>query len=303
MTNELSDAFYKTLLENLYDGVYYVDLEQRITFWNAAAERITGFSAAEVVGKKCSNNILRHVNAQGTELCVHGCPLHGTLEDGKDREIEVYLHHKKGFRVPVSVRITPIRDSAGQIIGAVEIFTDQSRRSEIIRELEVLKQEVYLDGLTAIGNRKFATMNLQTRMFEFKTMDIPFGVLFFDIDRFKSVNDTYGHDVGDEVLKMVAQSAANGVRKLDALCRWGGEEFLAIIPNVSQAKLMKIAERVRVLVEQSWIAAPDSPELGVTVSIGATLARPDDSIESVVKRADQLMYASKQSGRNRVTAG
>lgn len=298
----MTEEFYRTLLDNLYDGVYYVDLDQRITFWNAAAERITGFSSSDVMGRKCSANILRHVDDLGTELCINGCPLHATLKDGQSREIEAYLHHKQGFRVPVSVRITLIRDESGNITGAVEVFTDESRRSEIIRELETLKQEVYQDGLTCIGNRKFATMNLQTRKFEQDKLNIPFGVLFFDIDRFKTVNDTYGHAVGDEILKMVAKSAANGLRKLDALCRWGGEEFLAIIPNVSGSKLRKIAERVRVLVEQSWIAVPENPELGVTISIGATMARPDDSVDSLVKRADQLMYASKQSGRNRVTA-
>lgn len=255
----MTEEFYKTLLENLYDGVYYVDQNQVITFWNSAAERITGFSAQEVVGKRCSDDLLRHVNGLGAELCADGCPLQATLQDGKVREIEAYLHHKAGFRILVSIRVSPVKDTSGSIIGAVEVFTDESRRSDILEELAALKQEVYIDGLTSIGNRRFATMNLKTREFELKTMDVPFGILFFDIDRFKVVNDTYGHDVGDEVLKMVSKSAGYGLRKLDALCRWGGEEFLAIIPNVTWKKLSEIAERVRILVKHSWISIPATP--------------------------------------------
>lgn len=299
----MNEGFYKTLLENLYDGVYYVDRKQNITFWNAAAERITGYSSSEVLGKKCSNDLLRHVDCIGSELCRKECPLHATLKDGRIREVEAYLHHKDGFRVPVSIRVSPIRNEAGEIIGAVEVFTDESKRSEILQELATLKQEVYLDELTSIGNRKFASMNLKTRKFELETMGVPYGILFFDIDRFKNVNDTYGHDVGDDVLKMVAKSAGYGLRKLDALCRWGGEEFLAVIPSVSREKLHEIAERVRTLVKHSWLSVPDNPKLAVTISIGATMGTPDDTLESVVKRADELMYASKQAGRDRVTVG
>ena len=299
----MTEEFYKSLVENLYDGVYYVDMKRRITFWNSAAERITGFSAGEVMGKRCSDNILRHVDGLGTELCTHGCPLHATLRDGKIREVEAYLHHKDGFRVPVSIRISPVRNPTGEIIGAVEIFTDESRRSDIIEELQTLKQEVYMDALTSIGNRKLATMSLETRKFELESQNVPYGILFFDIDRFKTVNDTYGHDVGDKVLKMVTRSAGYGLRKLDALCRWGGEEFLAIIPNVSEEKLSEIAERIRILVKHSWLSVPQNPKLAVTISIGATMGRTEDSVNSVVKRADELMYASKQNGRDRVTIG
>jgi len=296
----MEQKFFKELLENLYDGVYYVDTQKVVTYWNKSAERISGYSKEDVCGRSCADNILKHINSKGVELCTKGCPLDITLKDGKIRDTEFFLHHKDGHRVPVSVRASAIRNEKDEIIGAVEIFSENSKQLEIIKEMEALKKEVFIDQLTQVGNRKFAEMNLSTRMNELKGNEILFGVLFMDIDHFKKFNDTYGHNIGDQVLKMVAKTITNAVRSLDVVCRWGGEEFIVILPNMDRQTMAKTAEKIRVFIEKSWITV-DKENLKVTVSIGGAMSTNKDTIESIIHRSDAQMYKSKESGRNCVT--
>ena len=117
--------FYQDLLDQVSDGVYFVTLDRRITYWNGGAERITGYSADEVQGHSCAEGILRHVNGAGRQLCVQGCPLRAVMKDGKPREAHVYLHHKDGQRIPVTVRGQALRDADGEIVGSVEVFSTQ----------------------------------------------------------------------------------------------------------------------------------------------------------------------------------
>lgn len=289
--------FYKELLENLYDGVYYVNEAQKIIFWNKSAEKITGYSKEEVLHFKCSENILKHINDEGDELCVKGCPLKRTLSDGKIREDDVYLHHKNGHRVPVSIRVAPIKDENNKTLGAVEIFSENSKQMHILKELESLKNEVFTDSLTQVGNRKFAELKMLTRFSEMKLHDIPFGILFFDIDHFKKINDRYGHHSGDLVLKMVSKTILNSLRSLDHLCRWGGDEFVIIVPNVDLNTLRVIAEKVRIFIETTWVESEGNIHK-VTLSLGGTMAVPEDTAESLIQRADSFMYQSKKQGGN-----
>lgn len=217
----MDTQFYKDLLESISDGVYFVDLNRTIIYWNPAAERISGYTAKEVVGRSCANNILQHVDGIGTELCLSGCPLSATMQDGKVREAEVFLHHKLGHRVPVSIRGTPMRDEEGNIVGAVEVFSDNSKHVDIVSELETLRSEVLTDPLTGIGNRRYAEITMVNLDKAMEDNDITFGVIFADIDHFKDVNDNWGHSVGDKVLKMIAGTMTSILRKLDVACRWG----------------------------------------------------------------------------------
>ena len=146
--DDISPNFYATLLDNLYDGVYFVDRERQITFWNKAAERITGFTKAEVLGKRCADNLLRHVDDRGNSLCEGACPLSYTLRDGQLRSASVFLHHKNGHRLPVAIGVAPITDNRQNIIGAVEIFRDNSATVAALEHLKELEDLAYLDGLT-----------------------------------------------------------------------------------------------------------------------------------------------------------
>ncbi len=287
------------LLDSLFDGVYFVDTERRITYWNAAAERISGYPKEKMLGRRCADNLLRHIDPLGCELCLEGCPLSATMQDGNLREASVFLHHAMGHRVPVSVRTSPVRDDNGQIIGAVEIFSDNSGSLQILHEYEKLKQDAYLDALTNVGNRRYGEMTLSTRIFEMHNHTIPFGVLFLDIDHFKNFNDRYGHKTGDDVLVMVAKSISYSLRKMDVVARWGGEEFIVILPGATGVIVQSVSDRIRILIEQSFILVEEN-RLNVTVSIGATMSLEIDSAESIVSRADRLMYLAKSRGRNQI---
>lgn len=292
--------FHKSLLDSLYDGIYFVDRDRKITYWNKGAERLTGYKASEVVGMHCSDNVLMHINEQGISLCEERCPAAETMADGRPREAELYLHHKEGYRVPVLIRLAPIQDPNGQTIGAVEIFSDNSSKVAIVQRIEELQKIALFDPLTELGNRRYAEMNLTARFDEMRRYGWPFGVLFMDIDHFKAVNDVHGHDIGDEVLKMVAKTLLNNVRSFDTVNRWGGEEFIGIIVNIQEDQLYAIANKLRLLVEQSSLSV-GSDIIRVTISIGATLAQANEGGDTLLKRADQLMYHSKTAGRNRVS--
>jgi diguanylate cyclase (GGDEF)-like protein/PAS domain S-box-containing protein len=299
--DDLSPKFYETLLDNLYDGVYFVNRERQITFWNKAAERITGFSKAEVLGKRCADNLLRHVDNHGNSLCQGGCPLSFTLGDGQLRSASVFLHHKNGCRLPVAVGVAPITDHQQKIIGAVEIFRDNSATIAALEHLKELEDLVYLDALTRIANRAYLETFIVARFNEMQRLGWPFGVIFVDVDYFKGVNDTFGHQAGDLILQMVAQTLLKNCRSFDLVGRWGGDEFVCVMSNLKDAdQIVVIAERLRALVESSWVSLPDC-SLHVTISLGLTLARIQDTPETLIQRADDLMYRSKAAGCNLLT--
>lgn len=291
-------TFYQDILDNLNAGVYYVNLERGITYWNKAAQQITGFSGTEVRGRRCSDNILKHVDHQGVCLCLESCPLAETLQDGAARTASVYVHHKEGHRLPVSIRISPIKNRSGEILGAVEVFVDDSETVGALQRLKELEGMVYLDSLTGIANRRFLEIFLTARFNEMQRHGWSFGLIYADIDHFKWVNDLYGHDAGDQVIKMVSQTLAKNCRSFDLVGRWGGDEFLCVLCHLSNPdQLRATAERLRILVENSWVPTAAAP-IAVTVSMGATLARSDDSLQTLIRRADQLLYRSKSTGRN-----
>jgi diguanylate cyclase (GGDEF)-like protein/PAS domain S-box-containing protein len=297
------DRFYREILDNLHDGVYFVDRERRITYWNRGAAQISGYGPEEMLGHACSDHLLNHVTADGAPLCRDGCPLAACMADGKPREAEVFLHHADGHRVPVLVRGAPLRDDSGAIIGAVETFSGNAAVWAARDEVREIRRRTQRDALTDVASRSFIEGRLRAAVAECEGREPAAGFIFADVDRFKRFNDTYGHDIGDRVLQMVASTLGANVRKDDVVGRWGGEEFVVLgyAPG-TLAELTSLAEKLRALIATSRLDL-DEGRLSVTVSIGATLLRADDSPESLVRRADQLMYVSKAAGRDRVSVG
>ena len=291
---------YGNLIQNIFDGLYLVDLDRKIHFWNKAAERITGFSAEEVVGHRCMDNILIHVDDKGHNLCLGMCPLAEAINDNTVRETEVYLHHKDGHRVPVWVRTSPLSDENGTIVGGAELFTDMSSKNAIQMKIYELEKLAYKDTLTNLANRRYIELELDGRIAEMRRYGLTFGILLMDIDHFKFFNDTYGHGTGDLILKAISNTLMSNARPFDIFGRWGGEEFIGLIRQVDMSDLIKIADRFRVLIEKTQIQSSES-KLNITVSIGAALAQTSDSAQSLIKRADELLYMSKEKGRNRIS--
>lgn len=297
----MNEQIYLNILDNLYEGVYFINRKKRIIYWNKGAEQITGYNRTELIGQKCSENMIIHIDTNGNILCQDRCPLNKTLEKGSFYEGEAYLHHKNGYRIPVFVRINPIRNSEGEIIGGVEVFIDNNSNVAVQQKIYELQKLALLDPLTEIGNRRYGEIKLNEAFNAWERYKIPFGILYLDIDNFKTINDQNGHDIGDQILKMITRTLMKNLRPFDFLSRWGGEEFIAIIINIKEDELFNMANRLRMLVEKSNLFLKNKI-VNATISIGVAIVNKKDTIESLIKRADSLLYVSKNSGRNKISA-
>jgi len=291
------------MLNKIDEGIYFVDNDRKITFWNKGAELITGFKSKTVVGSHCYDNILNHVDDFGKKLCLGSCPLQKTIKDLEERETQVYLHHKEGHRVPVTIKTLPMQNpETGKVEGGVEVFTDEKFPEEIKKKLLELEKLASNDELCGVANRRFMKEKIEMLLELYKKYDMAFGLAFIDADHFKAINDTYSHEMGDKVLKMISNTLLNNIRDTDLVGRWGGEEFLVVFPEIERDIFKKVTERLRFLIEKSFISQRNSAQLiSVTVSMGATFVTEGDNVNSIVERADQLMYESKNNGRNRIT--
>lgn len=297
---EFDMSIFEIILDRVEDGVYFVDRGKRIRLWNGGAEAITGFSRDDVLGEPCGNHWLCHVDAAGHTLCAESCPLDRAVNSETPFEQDAYLQHKLGHRIPVRIKTWPLRDKQGQLIGAVEIFrsTILGRRQEQL--IEELSHLALIDDLTHLPNRRHFDLQLDRRLAELNRFGWPFGVLMIDLDNFKQVNDGHGHHVGDQVLHLVARTLLANCRSLDTVARWGGEEFGAIIANVREDELRRVAEKFRTMVGASGLRESSSAPVRVTISIGCAMAQPNETAAELMKRADAMLYAAKRSGRNSV---
>lgn len=284
------------LVEAMSDGIYVVDPERTITFWNAAAERITGYSKEDAVGRHCGDGMLNHIDESGAPMCGTHCPLLATIEDGQTRSTRAYAHHRDGHLVPVQITAAAVRDETGEIVGAVETFTDASAMKATEKRLEATEQLAMTDPLTGLGNRRFMDRRLKERL-SVASAEGRFAVLIVDLDHFKTINDTHSHSTGDDVLAVVARSLSAMVRTGDVVTRFGGDEYLIITGPMSVDALEAFAIRVCIAVNKSWIKDGAS-RVPVTASVGAALSREGDTPESLVARADRALYEAKERGRD-----
>jgi len=178
-------------------------------------------------------------------------------------------------------------------------YADQLRHN-----VQLSLEMAITDQLTGLHNRRYMARHLDNLISSAKRSGKPLSFLIMDIDFFKAVNDSHGHDVGDEVLKEFASRIASNVRGIDLACRYGGEEFVVVMPDTDVSFAYSIAERLRQQIERNPFVVGRGPlKLPVTISIGiATTDGADDSAEALLRKADQALYSAKRSGRNRVVA-
>ena len=281
----------------VFDGAYFVDNQRKILAWNEGAFFISGYRRDEVVGRCCSDNILQHVDECGTKLCTHDCPLQKTLQDGQSHRASVFLRHKLGYRVPVSVRIVPIYDG-GKVAGALEIFRVTSEAGHWRLRIAELEKLVFIDSMTSVPNRRFLECEIDRQLQELSSSGDPFTTCILDLDNFKQVNDRYGHQVGDDLLKNICHTLANCLRGVDSLGRWGGDELLLLLPQTNIEQAVKILDRMRLLIAETFVVTK-AGFVRTTVSMGAAQASPSDSRSSLLQRADAQLYLAKRQGRNR----
>jgi diguanylate cyclase (GGDEF)-like protein len=238
---------------------------------------------------------LSHKRSNPCKGQLDPCPLQQIME--KRTAVSVVHKHydHEGNIIHVDVRATPIFDDSGEnIIQIIESHRDITETVEMEKQLQHIAET---DRLTQIYNRMKFDDELKNQIAWASLTNNQFGLIMFDLDHFKKVNDTYGHDMGDQVLKNTVDLLHERIRKSDILARWGGEEFMIIAPLIDTNELRSLVESLRNAIQQY-----QHQKVGmVTASFGASVVRPTDNIHSLLKRVDSALYQSKQKGRNRST--
>jgi diguanylate cyclase (GGDEF)-like protein len=224
----------------------------------------------------------------------------------------IYLENNLLSSVFTEDKVMFLQHLSGQIVISIENTMIYSRLEEKIRQrtkdLEVSKEELKLlasiDPLTKLYNRRYFSEISEDIFNMSKRTNNDISLIMLDIDDFKSVNDTYGHHIGDKVIIGVANILLEHTRKSDIVCRFGGEEYIVLLPNTDLQSIMKIAQNIRELAEKMVIIYDRDKQLQVTVSIGISMVDlvADNDIEVAINKADNALYEAKRSGKNKVIA-
>lgn len=262
------------------------DADMRIEKVNRAFTEITGYAAEEVIGKtprlfKSGRHDLPFYAEMWDRLLTKG-----------HWQGEVWNRNKYGTVYPLWQSITAVYDERGDIRNFVAVSHNIAERKRIERELE---KQATLDHLTGVANRRAFDVAIRQQIKQAAQHQSLFSLLIFDIDHFKAINDTHGHDAGDAILKQLADLIRQCLRQTDLLSRWGGEEFTILLPDTPLDGALQFAERVRQRVAQARFDT-----LQITISIGLTQYRDGDDSERMIMRADDALYQAKRTGRNRV---
>jgi len=288
-----------TITSLLGEGVYILDKQGRLTFMNREAERMLGWKEAELKGRSVHDLIHLH-KADGSRGVPVDCPVLGTINSGKTYRVEEDVFtSRNGSLLPVALVSTPLVEN-NEIRGSVAAFHDITHRKRteaaLRRANELLAHQATTDTLTGIHNRLKFNNLLEMEMRKAHRYRVPLSLIMFDIDFFKQINDKYGHHAGDNVLKELVRVVFENIRKVDVFARWGGEEFMVLVPDNSIDSALLLAEKLRKKIEEHHFPNVDR----ITCSFGCAEFKGDRTIDDFTRMADDAMYRAKQNGRNRV---
>lgn len=298
---ELSDPeIYQTVLDTLQTGVYIVDRNRRIRFWNQGAEQITGYLRQDVVGHFLRDHLLTIGNNIKDFDSDPDDPINRVFRDGKSSLMDVSILHKDGYRVPVVLRTNPIRNSHGLVIGAAESFERNRSASDWTRRQAALADLSCLDALTGIAAQSAIETQLREHLASHAEKHVPFGILLIQVDRMDQFRATRGPGVVPSILRVVAQSVENCVRPTDEVGLWGENQFLVILLECRESDVALVGERVRKTIGRSEIEWWGD-KFSVTSPLGGAGCRAGDDVESLVARAEGSLRESIEKGGNCVT--
>ena len=291
---------YLYLLESLYDGFAVFDSQLQPQLWNGGAERMLLLSASDLLRRPLTGQQLQYFDSQNQPLAFDLLPAVQALSTGRVSTSQQKMQTTSGQWLSVEIQTVPLVDDQGIIQGVAEIYRDLSRTSRRPQEYHALRQAATRDALTGVRNRGELETQLTMLVAEAAKNQFaePFSVIFADVDHFKSVNDTFGHGVGDLVLIEVARLLQNETYSGEIVGRYGGEEFVILCPATDIKQAVKRADRIRLAIPQLKIEGLGTRR--ITSSFGVTQAGPGDSVESVLRRADESLYRAKHEGRNKV---
>ena len=280
------------LYENAPCGYHSLDDDGRIVKMNRTELSWLGISRDDAIGKLFYRELVTPESRKEFDRAFDA-----VLNEGHEGSAECELICRDGSTLPVAIEATAQITEEGFQYSRAMVF-DLTERKQLE---ELLLRQSLTDPLTSLGNRRFLGEQARLEMARSERSGEPLSLIAMDLDHFKGINDSHGHDVGDCVLKAFATTALSQLREGDVLCRVGGEEFTALLPNTSERQAMAIAERLRQAVETNAVDVGQESPLTYTASLGVASIRPgSDDMEGAVKRADEALYQAKRGGRNQV---
>ncbi|MCG7896503.1 MAG: diguanylate cyclase [Candidatus Thiodiazotropha taylori] len=289
-----SRDYIQKVVDTIPDPTMVIDINSyELTLINQSALEL--YNKGQAIDPQTTCYRLSHKRSNPCKGQLDPCPIQQIME--KRTAVSVVHKHydHQGNIIHVDVRATPIFDDSGEnIIQIIESHRDITETVEMEKQLQHIAET---DRLTQIYNRMKFDEELKNQIAWASLTNNRFGLIMFDLDHFKKINDTYGHDMGDKVLINTVDLLNERIRKSDVLARWGGEEFMIIAPLIDTKELRSLVESLRNAVQQYEHEGVGS----ITASFGASVVRPSDNIHSLLKRVDSALYESKQKGRNRST--
>jgi diguanylate cyclase (GGDEF)-like protein/PAS domain S-box-containing protein len=290
---EVSTSRFRSVVDAAYDAIITIDQQHNITLFNRAAEDLFGYDSSEMIGQPVLRLIPESLRPKHDGY-VHQFARSPVRSRQMNERNRIYAQHRDGSQLPVEIAISKI--NVGGLVEFTAIIRDIADR---VRLMDLLQRQAATDELTGLPNRREFLDVAENIM----RSNGDFSVLMLDVDLFKKVNDTYGHDAGDEVLRVLAEVGIASSSKLDVFARWGGEEFVAALPGKTAEQACAAAEKLRSTVERqefphAWHTGSAIP---FTVSIGVAARAPGErDLDAILKRADLALYRAKENGRNRV---
>jgi diguanylate cyclase (GGDEF)-like protein len=294
----VDQLFQDRLLDNMYDAVVFVDGTGTIRLWNRGAERLTGVIAASVCGQAWHPALLDLSDEKGNAIQDNDCPVYTVIRCGAQSLRRLRVRGRGQRPVAVDTHAIPVIDAKGVIHGAVLLFHDASSEISLERQCQSLHEKATKDPLTQVANR--AEFDRVHAMFvvAHQQQQVPCSLVMCDMDHFKLVNDTYGHQAGDDAIKSLASLLKSSCRPGDLVARYGGEEFVLLCTDCDNSTAVGRAEQVRKALGELPQARMDGDS--VTASFGVTEIQPGDTPETMLRRADRALLMAKDQGRDTV---
>ncbi|MCB1190928.1 MAG: EAL domain-containing protein [Leptospiraceae bacterium] len=287
-----SEEKYRQLVESTNDWIVEVDKEGKYVYTNPQVETILGYKPYELIGKTFMDLMTKEEAERVYEIFA------GTIQElGKFERIENICLHKKGYEIVIETNGSPFFDSDGNLLGYRGINRDITERKKTLKMLDYL---AYHDYLTGLPNRLLFNSKLQIAIEEARKKNQKIGILFIDLDKFKNINDTLGHQVGDELLQDISQKLISQIIEKAVLARLGGDEFILYSERVdSLQEINTLAQKILEIFLKPFTI--NDLELFVTVSIGISLYPEDgEDVHTLIKNADLAMYEAKAQGNNHI---